>query len=66
MRSISLNPLLSKVAEEFVVNERAKPAILAKIKNNQFGAIPKSSTTYTLITMIHKWTKDIDGNGNNK
>ena len=40
-----------------------KPAILAKIKNNQFGAIPKSSTTQALIPMIHKWTKLTDGNG---
>jgi hypothetical protein len=54
---------MSKIAEEFVVEEHVKPAILAKIKKNQFGAIPKSSTTFALITMFHKWTKDTDGNG---
>ena len=41
--------VLSKVAKEFVVEQHLKPAILAKIDENQFGAIPISSTTYTLI-----------------
>ena len=40
-----------------------KPAILAKIQKNQFGAIPKSPTTHALVTMVHKWIKDTDGNG---
>ena len=42
LRPISLTPIMSKIAEEFVVEEHVKPAILAKIKKNQFGAIPKS------------------------
>jgi hypothetical protein len=40
-----------------------EPAILSKIKKKQFGATPKSSTTFALITMFNKWTKDTDGNG---
>lgn len=63
LRPISLTPIMSKIAEEFVVEVYMKPAILAKIKENQFGAIPKSSTTFALISMFHKWTKDTDGNG---
>ena len=42
---ISLTSILSKVAEEFVVAEYLRPSILKKIGDNQFGAIPKSSTT---------------------
>ena len=44
LRPISLTPVLSKVAEEFVVAEHLRPSILKKIGDNQFGAIPESST----------------------
>lgn len=40
-----------------------KPAVLKEISANQFGSIPKSSTTHALISMIHTWTKHTDGNG---
>ena len=60
--SISLTPILSKVAEEFVVLKHLQPAILKKIGDNQFGAIPKSSTTHAL-SMVHFWAKHTDGNG---
>ena len=63
LRPISLTPLLSKVAEEFVVAEHLRPSILKKIGDNQFGAIPVSSTTYALISMVHSWTKHTDGTG---
>ena len=49
LRPISLTSILSKVAEEFVVAEYLRPSILKKIGDNQFGAIPKSSTTHALI-----------------
>ena len=29
----------------------------------QFGVVPKSSTSYALISMIHHLTSDTDGNG---
>ena len=45
LRPISLTPILSKVAEEFIIQEYVKPTVLIKIKSNQFGSIPKSSTT---------------------
>lgn len=60
---IALIPIMSKIAEEFVVEEHVKPAILAKISKNQFGAIPKYSTNFARITVFHKWIRDTDGNG---
>ena len=63
LRPISLTPILSKIAEEFVVENHVKPAILAKIQRNQFGAIPKSSTIHALISMVNNWAKNTDGNG---
>lgn len=63
LRPISLTPILSKIAEEFVVEEHVRPAILKRIGDNQFGSIPKSSTTYALISMIHSWIKHTDGTG---
>ena len=63
LRPISLTPVLSKVAEEFVVEEHLKLAILKKIGDNQYGAIPNSSTTQALISMVHSWTKYTDGTG---
>jgi hypothetical protein len=56
-------PILSKVAEEFVIQAYVKPAILKEIDGNQYGSIPKSSTTQALISMIHAWTNYTDGNG---
>jgi hypothetical protein len=53
LRPISLTLVLSKVAEEFVVEQHLKPAILAKIDERQFGTIPNS----TLISMVHSWNK---------
>ena len=63
LRPISLTPFLSKVVEEFVVAEHLRPSILKKIGDNQFGAIPESSTTHALISMVHSWTKHTDGTG---
>ena len=63
LRPTSLTPVLSKVAEEFIVAEHLRPAILKKIGENQFGAIPESSTTHALISMVHSWSKHTDGTG---
>ena len=57
---ISLTSILSKLAEEFVVAEYLRPSILKKIGDNQFGAIPKSSTTHALISTVHSWAKHTD------
>ena len=63
LRPISLTACLSKVAEEFVVQEYVKPAILEILDPNQYGTVPKSSTTHALIHMVHIWAKETDGNG---
>ena len=63
LRPISLTPILAKVAEDYVVEEYVKPAVLKKIDRNQFGTVPKSSTVYALISMLHSWYHNTDGNG---
>ena len=63
LRPISLTPNISKVAEHFVVNDYVKPAVLKKIDPNQYGAIPKSSTIFALLSMVHNWTSGLDGTG---
>ena len=63
LRPISLIPILSKIAEEYVVDTHVKPAVLSKIDPQQFGTVPKSSTTHALISMIHSWAESTDGNG---
>ena len=60
LRPISLTPSISKVSEECVVNSYVKPAVLKIIDTNQFGAIPKSSTTLALLDMIHHWTSMVN------
>ena len=39
-----------------------KPAVLSKIDLEQFGTVPKSSTTHASISMTHSWAKSTDGN----
>ena len=63
LRPISLTPCVSKVAEEFIVEDYVKPAILNVIDRSQYGAIPNSSTTMALISMLHHWYVNTDGNG---
>ena len=63
LRPISLTPCLSKVAEDCVVVDYVKPAVLQILDPNQYGAVPKSSTTQALIHMVHHWSKETDGNG---
>ncbi len=53
LRPISLTACLSKVAENFVVQDYIKPAVLKILDPNQYGAVPKSSTTHALIHMVH-------------
>ena len=53
LRLISLTPIISKLAEDFVFSLHVGPAVLDVIDPNQFGGIPKFSTLYTLISMLH-------------
>ena len=43
--------------------EYVKPAVLARVDANQFGTVPGSNTTIALISMLHSWLCDTDGNG---
>ena len=63
LRPISLTPILSKLAEEFVVMIYVKPAVMELIDSKKFGTVPDSCTTYALISMLHTWNKDTDGIG---
>ena len=63
LRPISLTPSISKIAEEFIVTGHVKPAVLRILDPSQFGAIPKSSTTFALLEMVHEWSQGTDGNG---
>ena len=61
LRPISLTPTISKIAEEYVVVNHVKPAVLKHIRADQYGCIPQSSTTHALINLIHQWSKATDG-----
>ena len=63
LRPMSITPIISKLAEGIVVKNYVRPAVMAKIDDKQFGTITNSSTTHALISMLHTWTKDTDGNG---
>ena len=63
LRPISLTPVLSKVAEDFLVENHVKPVVLAKVDPRQFGTVPGSSTTEALVSMVHARNRAKDGNG---
>ena len=63
LRPISLTPVLSKLAEDFVVDIYLKPAVMEKIDKRQLGTVAKSCTTHAHISMLHAWTKNTDRNG---
>ncbi len=54
---VYLTACLSKVAENFVVEDYVKPAVLKILDPNQYGAVPKSSTTHALMHMVHVWSR---------
>ena len=43
LRPFSLTPILSKIAEDHIVEQYVKPAALKEIDQRQFGTIPNSS-----------------------
>ena len=61
LRPIALTPTLSKIAEEYIIQNELKPKLLNIIDPNQFGFIPGSSTKFALISMLHKWLAATDG-----
>ena len=63
LRPISLTPCVSKVAKEFVERDYIMPAVLNNLNLNQYGTVPKSSTTFALLDMLRDWSEGTDGNG---
>ena len=63
LRPISLTPIVSKIAEDYVVNSFVKPAVLKKLDPNQYGTLPRPSTTQALISLLHFVNASTDGNG---
>ena len=63
LHPISLTPILSKIAEDHIVEHYVKPAVLKEIDQRQFGTIPNSCATDALISMTHNWLVNTDGNG---
>ena len=51
------------MAEDFVVDDFLKPNVLNVIDSSQYGAVPKSSSTLTLISILHTWSLETDRNG---
>jgi hypothetical protein len=64
LRPISLTPILSKVAEEFILERHLKSAILKILDPKQFGVVARSSTTVALVSMLHQWLQAVDQTGN--
>ena len=64
LRPISLTPIISKLAEEFVAETYVAPAILNIIDPAQYGGISRSSAIHALISMVHDWSKATDATGN--
>ena len=50
LRTIILTPYLSTIAEEFIVVDYIKPAVLRDLDTNQYGAIQKLSTPFPCWT----------------
>ena len=53
---------LRPISEAFVVCDYIKPAVFNDLDLNQYGAIPKSSTTLGLLDMLHDWAEGTDRN----
>ena len=53
LRPISLTPILSKLAEDYVVEGYVKPAVMKKIDPNQYGTVSNYSTVHALLSMLH-------------
>ncbi len=61
LRPISLTSVISKVAEDFVLERELKDLAILKILDpNQLGVVPKSSTTLNLMSLLHEWLSATD------
>lgn len=46
-----------------MVRDYIMPAVLDNLDMNQYGAVPRSSTTFALQDMLLVWSEGTDGNG---
>ena len=58
-----LNSYTLKNSRRHVVENHVKPAVLDRIGHDQYGCMPKLSTTHALLNMVHEWSKATDGSG---
>lgn len=63
LRPISLTPVLSKLAEDFMFEKYIASCSLKTIDLSQFSGIPLSSATHALISMVHSLAKTTDRAG---
>ena len=63
LRPISLTSVISKIAGDFVLERKLKKAILKILDPNQFGVVPRSSTSLNLISMLNEWSSAADKPG---
>ena len=63
LRPILITLVLSKLAEDFVVDRHVKPAVLSKVDPRLFGTFLSLNTSEALVSMIHTWNSATDGNG---
>ena len=63
LRSISLTPIVSKLADELAVEQFIKATIFKVVDPNQYATVPKSSTTHALMSTVHNLAKASNGNG---
>ena len=51
------------MAEGFIIDKELKPVLLKSLGPQQYGFIPKSCTTFALISMLNKWLTETDATG---
>ena len=56
-------PTLSKVTESYVIEKDLKPTLLKSMDPQQYGFLPRSCTTFALLSTVHHWLKSIDRTG---
>ena len=61
-RSISVTPILSRLAEKLIVQEWLLPAIIHQTVDDQFAIRPTGSTTCALVFFMHHVTRLLETN----
>jgi hypothetical protein len=56
---MALTSFLSKVQESFA-NKWINEDINGEISNSQYGGLPRSSTLYALLNLLHSWYRAMD------